>query len=264
MKNISFIGSGNMATAIISGIAKSNLEAKLYAFDIDQTKLISLEQFDVTACQSIENAVCLADYIIISVKPQNFTDVLPEIKKAITPQKVIISIAAGITAEYITNQLGKTTKVIQTMPNTPLLLGYGATAISRNSNVDEKEFEFAKSIFNCAGITQDVPNDKMNEIIAINGSSPAFIYEFARCFVEYGKGAGIDEQTCLKLFSQTLIGSANMMMGSDSSIDDLIKMVSSKGGTTIAGLESFKASNLQGVVQSACESCVKRAYELSK
>jgi len=264
MKNISFIGSGNMATAIISGIAKSMLDAVLYAFDIDQTKLSSLEQYNVTACSSIEHAVNIADYVIIAVKPQNFTGVLPEIKKALTPQKVIISIAAGITAEYITKQLGEDTKVIQTMPNTPLLLGYGATAMSRNSNVNEKEFEFAKSIFNCAGITQDVPSNKMNEIIAINGSSPAFIYEFARCFVEYGKSVGIEEKTCINLFSQTLIGSAKMMIESGDSINDLIKMVSSKGGTTIAGLESFKASNLQGVVHSACESCVKRAYELSK
>ena len=104
----------------------------------------------------------------------------------------------------------------------------------------------------------------MKEIIAVNGSSPAFIYLYAKGFVEYAASVGIDPDAALRLFCQTLIGSAEMMLHSGKSIDDLIVMVSSKGGTTIAGLDQLRERGLQDAVQAACEACTKRAYELSK
>ena len=104
----------------------------------------------------------------------------------------------------------------------------------------------------------------MKEIIAVNGSSPAFIYLYAKGFVEYAASVGIDADAALRLFCQTLIGSAEMMLHSGKSIDDLIVMVSSKGGTTIAGLDQLRERGLQDAVQAACEACTKRAYELSK
>ncbi len=189
---------------------------------------------------------------------------MTELRDNIKQDTVVISIAAGITPDFISGCLGFEAKVVQVMPNTPLMLGHGATALCKTENVSEQEFNFVCDIFRCSGIVSVVPQNKMNAIIPINGSSPAFIYEFARCFIEYGKSVGIDDKVSLDLFSQALIGSAKMMTDSGFSIEELIAMVSSKGGTTIAGLEGFKEGNLQGVVQNACEKCVKRAYELSK
>ena len=264
MNKIGFIGAGNMATAIIGGISKAKLDVDLYTYDLDRNKLDSLSKYAVKPYNTAKDLVLNVEYLFLAVKPQNFLEVLAEIKDCIDDNMIIISIAAGITGEYISSELGYEAKVVQVMPNTPLLLGLGATALSRTEHISDEEFNFVQQIFNCAGITEVIPKDKMNEVIAINGSSPAFIYEFARCFIEYGKCAGIDEDVCLRLFSQSLIGSAKMINESGYTIDELITMVSSKGGTTIAGLESFKQNNLEGIVLDACNKCVNRAYELTK
>lgn len=264
MKKIGFIGAGNMATAIISGMSKSQTKNQILAYDLDKNKLENLKQYGVIEKTTAKQLVQEAEYLFLAIKPQNFSEVLSEIKSEIKEEMVIVSIAAGVTGEYISKELEFNAKVIQVMPNTPLLLGVGATALSRVESVSDVEFNLVKNIFDCAGITAVLPRDKMNEIIAINGSSPAFIYEYARCFIEYGKNVGLDEKVCLDLFAQSLIGSAKMMTQSGNSIDDLIKMVSSKGGTTIAGLEGLKENNLQKAVNSACENCTKRAYELTK
>ncbi len=264
MNKIGFIGAGNMATAIISGISKANLNVDLYAFDLDRDKIESLSKYSVKPHNTAKELVVNVKYLFLAIKPQNFSQVLADIKDSVTKDIIIISIAAGITGKYISSQLGFDAKIIQVMPNTPLLIGFGATALSRTSLISDDEFNFVQKIFNCAGMTEVVPQDKMNEIIAINGSSPAFIYEFARCFIEYGKSVGIDENICLKLFSQTLVGSAKMITESGYTINELITMVSSKGGTTIAGLVALKQNDLEGTVLNACEKCVERAYELTK
>ena len=263
MNQIGFIGVGNMATAIIGGISKSNLCASISAFDLDEEKLNNIKQYGVTVKKSAKELMCNLQYLVLAIKPQHISSVLEEIKFDIPKDIVIVSIAAGITSEYICKMLGFHAKVVLVMPNTPLMLSCGATALSKVDGVSEQEFAYVKSIFDCAGITEVIAADKMNEIIPLNGSSPAFIYKFAQCFIEYGKSVGIDEVVCLNLFSQTLIGSAKMLTESGLSIEELITMVSSKGGTTIAGLEQFKVMQLEHVVQTACESCVKRAYELT-
>lgn len=264
MKTLGFIGAGNMATAIIKGLFGAGFKDNIIVFDIDSEKANALSKYNACQKSNVAEVVFEADYILLAVKPQSFTDVLAEVKPAFTSDKVIISIAAGITPSYIERTLETNVKVVQVMPNTPLLLGFGATAVSRNGAVSDDEFGYAKGIFDCAGISAVVPNDKMNEIIAINGSSPAFIYQYAKHFIAYGISVGLDEDVCLKLFAQSLIGSAKMMTESGYSLDELIKMVSSKGGTTIAGLEGLEENGLDKAVNSACERCTGRAYELSK
>lgn len=261
MKSIGFIGTGNMATAIIKGIANANINVDMFGFDVDETRVNAIEKIKFLP---VKNLVSQCNYIILSVKPQSFTEVLNSIKPHFNKDTVAISIAAGISATRINELLDTTAKIVRVMPNTPLMLGEGATALSRTDNVSDEEFAFVQQIFSCAGVCMSIDADKMNEIIPINGSSPAFIYEFARCFIQYGKSVQLDEKVCLDLFAQTLIGSAKMLTDSGCSIEELISMVSSKGGTTIAGLDSFAADNLEAVVGNACKACVARAYELEK
>lgn len=264
MKRLGFIGTGNMATAIISSISRAALDAKIYGYDLDAAKLESLKSMGLTPIDSM-NALCgTVDYLVLSVKPQNFTDVLSTIAPDLPHDTVVISIAAGITADAIRRMLGFDAKVVRVMPNTPLMLSCGASAMCKTDNVSDDEFAFAQEIFNCAGISKVIPTDKMNEIISINGSSPAFIYEFARHFIAFGEQSGIDSQVCMDLFAQTLIGSAQMMLQSGKPIEELIAMVTSKGGTTIAGLESLRENGFGNIVQKACERCTERAYELEK
>ncbi len=266
MINIGFIGTGNMGTAIIKGIASSSFSGgvKLFATDIDKQKVASLSEFGVFPCENACEIVKACKYVFLAVKPQMFEELLKDIAPFVNSDTVLISIAAGITAEYIKAMIIPDAKVVLVMPNTPLLLGEGASALSKAEPVSEDEFRLVLDIFSSCGTAQVVDKDKMKEIIAINGSSPAFIYLFAKGFIDYAASVGIPEETAKTLFSKTLTGSAKMITDSGYSIDELIKMVSSPGGTTLKGLDELYSGDLTGIVKNACEACTKRAYELSK
>lgn len=267
MNSIGFIGAGNMGFAIINGIINREDKSdviKVSAFDKDAEKVSRVEKLGVTACKCEAEVLDSCKYVVLAVKPQMFEGVLETIKNSVREDTVIISIAAGITAEYIQKMTISNAKVVLVMPNTPLLLGEGATALAKGDTVTQEEFDFVRGIFNSCGITAVVPQHKMKEIIAVNGSSPAFIYLFAKAFIDYAKSVEIDEKEAEKLFAKALIGSAKMMTDSGYTIDELIKMVSSPGGTTLAGLDELYKGNLTHVVNNACISCTKRAYELSK
>ncbi|MCH5203930.1 MAG: pyrroline-5-carboxylate reductase [Oscillospiraceae bacterium] len=263
MTKLGFIGVGNMGGAIIKGIKGKLGNTAVFAYDAAPEKLKDLGFFSATAAHSIAELSEKCDYIVLAVKPQQLDGVLAEIKAAGNKELTLISICAGISAEYIRERTFSNAKIVLVMPNTPMMLGEGASAISRGEGVSDKEFEFAKKIIGSCGIVEAIPMDKMKEIIAINGSSPAFIYLFAKSFVAYAEKAGIDKDAALRLFAQSLIGSAKMMT-SGPTIDELIKQVSSPGGTTIAGLgELYDGKMLECVVR-ACEACTKRAYELGE
>ena len=264
--NIGFIGAGNMGSAIMKGIASSSMSGKvsLFAFDPDTDKLSSLADSGVSPCSSESELVSKCKYVFLAVKPQIIEGVLEAAAPAVTEDTVLISIAAGITDEFVAGKTIPNAKVILVMPNTPLLLGEGATALSHNDAVTDEEFSIILDIFRNCGIAEVISKDKMKEVIAVNSSSPAFIYLFAKGFIDYAVSVGINEDTAARLFSKALIGSAKMITDSGKTIDELIKMVSSPGGTTLAGLDRLYEGKLTEVVNNACESCTKRAYELSK
>lgn len=275
MTRVGFIGAGNMGFAIIKGIAESGLCEnadmcadspciQISAYDNDSEKLKKLEKYNVSACSSAAELASKCKFVFLAIKPQQLDDVLDAIKNEITDDSVLVSICAGITGEYIKSKTIENAKVVLVMPNTPLLLGEGASAISGVKPVTEEEFDLVCKIFSSCGKVAVIPNNKMKEIIAINGSSPAFIYLYSKSFIDYAKSVGIDEDVSKTLFAQTLIGSAKMITDSGYSIEELIKMVSSKGGTTIAGLEKLYDGGLEATAKNACEACTKRAYELSK
>lgn len=266
MAAVGFIGAGNMGYAIIKGICgcKNGGEMSLYAYDVAAAALERLAEFGVTPCSSEAELAERCDYIFLAVKPQQLDTVMDNIGGAVTKDKAVISICAGITAEYICSKTVSDAKVVLVMPNTPLLLGEGASALSRNGNVSDSEFEFVKNIFASCGKVAVVPENKMKEIIAVNGSSPAFIYLFAKAFIDYAASVGIDSGAAKELFAQSLVGSAKMLTDSGYTVEELIKMVSSPGGTTLAGLDELYKGKLEETVTKACESCTRRAYELSK
>ncbi len=263
MINLGFLGAGNMGSAIMKGLYSAKSDISVSAFDKDTEKLITLREYGVTPAADENDLVRNNDYILLAVKPQVLSDVLDTIKEDVTENKVIISICAGISEDFIRSHTIENAKVILVMPNTPMMLGLGASAISKAENVTDEEFAVAKSVIESCGIAVEVPINKMKEVIAINGSSPAFIYLFAKGFVDYAEKVGIDKDNALKLFAQSLVGSAKMLTDSGMTVDALIKQVSSPGGTTIAGLDKLYEGNLTSVVDNCCEACTKRAYELA-
>ncbi|MCM1298021.1 MAG: pyrroline-5-carboxylate reductase [Firmicutes bacterium] len=273
MINLGFLGTGNMGRAIIKGIAAAKeknagklggCDVSLFAYDKDSEKLSALKKYGVTPCVNEQDLGSKCGYILLAVKPQALGSVLSALKPSVTENHVFISICAGISAEFIKEHTVSEVRTAIVMPNTPAMLGLGASAIARDGVISDDEFDFAKSVIASCGLVREIPMDKMKEIICINGSSPAFIYLFAKGFVDYAKEVGIDEVTALELFAQSLVGSAKMLTDSGMTVEQLIKQVSSPGGTTIAGLDKLYEGKLEETVNKACKACTDRAYELAK
>jgi len=264
MKKIAFIGAGNMASAIANGIIKSGLISKNYIFLYD----INTDQFKkfpdgCSYANSVVSACESADYIFFSVKPQNIKSVLNEIKGADMRGKVFISICAGITIQSIEDIIGKQ-KIVRTMPNTPILLGQGVTGICRNPYVTNDEFEFVKSIFSSSGDTIELLEKEINAITAVTSSSPAYIYWFVKSMLDGAERLGLKHEKLIEIICKTFIGSANMILSSEASIEELIRMVKSPNGTTERALNVFEERNISGIISDAMKACADRAEELSK
>lgn len=263
---LGFLGAGNMGTAMMRGIAASELckngeITQILAYDTDAEKLAALADAGIVPCESAQTLCDSVDFLVLAVKPQVLGGVLDALQ--IRREQVIISICAGISAEFIRSHTIAGARIILCMPNTPLMLGLGATALARCEGITEAEFALAKQMFATCGIAEEIPEDKMREIIAVNSSSPAFLYLYAKGFLEYAQSAGLDDGAAVRLFAQAMIGSAKMITDSGCTIDALIKMVSSPGGTTLAGLDRLYAGNLTDTVKACCNACTDRAYELA-
>ena len=262
-----FIGAGNMATAIIKGLVGNRIvdSYKICVCDLDSSKTDSLAtQIGVNVLPSVQEIAENSKIIVLAVKPQNYGEVLEQVKEKISMDKVVVSIAAGISIDYIRNQLGINCPVVRVMPNTPLLLGKGVTALCPSENVTAGDFAVVRSMFALGGTAEIVEEKHMNSIIAVNGSSPAYIYMFAKAVVEYAKSQGIDENTALKLFCATLEGSAAMLLNSGDDPDTLIGKVCSKGGTTIEAVNKLNENKFCETIIEAMNACTTRAEELGK
>jgi len=266
MEKLGVIGAGNMAGAIISGILGAGLlkPAEICVYDRFEDKVKEYAEKGLYACRDAAEVVARSKYVLLSIKPQNFDEVLPQIKNEVTDETVFVSIAAGISPAYISEQIGKTCKVVQVMPNTPLLIGQGSVAISRVSPTTDEEFAFAKSLFSSAGLVEEIDNKLMNEIITVNGSSPAYIYRFAKVICEHAVSLGIDAECANRLFCQALIGSAHMMMETGMTHQELIDMVTSPKGATFEGLRALDEGNFDQAIINCYDATTKRAYELGK
>ena len=255
-----------MATAIIGGMIKSDFVAPelINIFDLDTAKCDYFSSKGVTVVKSENDVVIKSDIIVLAVKPQNYAEVLSAMADIDCDGKIFVSIAAGISISFVREQLKQNVKVVRVMPNTPLLLSKGATALCPSDNMDESEFSPVKDMFALSGVVEIFEESHMNEIISVNGSSPAYVYLFAKAMVEYAESCGIDGDKALNLVCATFEGAAEMMRKSGDDIDTLIQKVSSKGGTTIEALNSFKENNFVGIIKDAMTACTNRAEELGK
>lgn len=265
MKSIGFIGAGNMATAIIKGMISRNGSADgINVYDLNEDKQNQMKQLGAAVCGSCADVTAKSDIIVLAVKPQNYAEVIESLKAAATPDKTFVSIAAGISIHYVQQALGMNCPVVRVMPNTPLLLGKGATALCPSDNISEEDKAIVYELFAGSGVCEYVGEEHMNEIIAVNGSSPAYIYLFAKAMADYAVSCGIGYDRAMNLICATLEGSAAMLRESGDSADTLIEKVSSKGGTTIAALEKLREHGFTEAIHDAMAACTRRAEELGK
>ncbi len=263
-KKIGFIGCGNMAQAIIGGIIRSKAVNIINVFDVDSNKYNVFNSRVIIPAMSIDDVITNSDYIFLAVKPQHINSVFDGINADLS-NKTFVSILAGVSINYIRELANlQDLKVIRVMPNTPLLVGEGATALCCSNNVSDSEFEFIKSIFSTSGVVSVISESQMNSIININGSTPAYIFLFTMAVMEYAKKKHIDEKTALELFCQTLKGSAQMMLDSGKTPEELKVMVTSPGGTTLEALKVFEEKGFVDIILDAMSACERRAEELGK
>ncbi len=258
---IGFIGSGNMAYALCSGISKNMINCEISVFDLDKSKYERFSKLGAVSCADMAELVSRCHYIFLSVKPQNFEAVLSEISATTYSGKVFISIAAGITTEYIKSFL-QGVPVVRVMPNLPLLCGKGACAVTFDSVISESEKEVVSLILETGGVCVEIPESKMNAVVAVNGSSPAYFFYFAKAMTDFAVENGISYDDAIKLISQTMSGAAEMIKDGD--LQKLIEMVCSPGGTTIEAMNVFKGNETDKIIFKAMTACADRSKELQK
>jgi len=265
---ISFIGAGNMASAIINSITSSGRikPSDIFVFDKFSEKCDALLSLGINKCSSLKEACDSGDCLLLAVKPQDYEALLHDIKNCADnlSTKMIITIAAAISCNYICSILDVDLPVVRVMPNTPVMLGFGATAISRNSLVGDREYSKICGIFASSGCVVALDESLMNSVISVNSSSPVYLYMLAKAMIDSGISQGLSEKAATELVYQTLKGSCEMLIKSGKSADELIKMVASPGGTTLAAISSLENDNFYDVINKAMLACTDRANELSR
>ena len=253
-----------MASAIAGGMVKSSMVSASNILLYDKNRE-QYNKFDANCngLNELKEGFDEAKYIFLSVKPQNIKEILALISGYNYQDKVFVSICAGITIESIENLLPGA-QIIRTMPNTPLMLGMGVTAICKNNAVQMCDFEFVKSIFSSSGYVTEIAEKDINCLTAVTSSSPAYVYLFAKGLLDGAKVLGFEYEDTLKMICYTLIGSANMILSTNKSVDELIAMVKSPNGTTERALNVFENKDFLGTIGEAMEACTKRAEELSR
>ena len=265
MINFGFIGAGKMAEAIISGALDKSVLKKneIFAYEInpERKKYIS-EKYAVTFVD-LKLLFLNTKFILIAVKPQNILDLLQEIKGFVTPEHTLISILAGTKMQTFQKELGKNCNLVRVMPNTPALVKKGMSALAFSDSISQAAKDFVLQVFQGIGETIEVSESQIDMVTALSGSGPAYFYYLADVFAKQGsKELGYDK--ALHLIAQTMIGAGEMLKKSGKLPDELIKDVSSPGGTTVAGLAKLQVQELENTIASTVKAAHQRSIELGK
>jgi pyrroline-5-carboxylate reductase len=267
MKSIGFIGAGNMATALIKGIIESKLYSgsDMMVSDIQKQKQEEIsKRYALVEARSNQQLASECRIIMLCIKPQSMKEVLNEIKGYVRHGTLVITIAAGISINYIENILGEGIPLIRVMPNTPALIQMGMSAIARGRNATDEHMRSAEQIFKAVGDTVVVEEDLMDAVTALSGSGPGYFFRFMECLVEAGLKMGVEREISLRLVVSTALGSAILAKRSGKSLEELRKMVTSPGGTTESALNVFYERGFENIIVDAISSAFRRAGELGR
>ena len=264
-RSLAVIGIGNMASAIIAGISSSDVNvSNIILFDKNTSQYDRLKNCGIPTvyAESAAEAVISADCVLLSVKPQNYNDVLSEIAQVTDHgEKLYISIGAGITSDSVSEALSGAC-VIRVLPNVPMLIGKGVSVICRNEKASQDDFDFVCSVFNSAGSVLLIDECEMNRTIGVTSSSPAYVFKFINAIYKGALSQGLENKALLDAICDTVIGSALMLKGASESPDELISKVASKGGTTEQALKTLDEFKFDTSIEEAMKSCTARAEEL--
>lgn len=265
--NLSFLGAGSMAEAMIRGLLEAGLvrpDAIRVANRGDAVKRERLVRRYGIRAVSRQEAIRLGDVILLAMKPKDAPDAMAELRDYLEGRPLIISVLAGISTEWIEQQLCKDLPVVRAMPNTSCSVGESATALAAGRYADGVHLETARQIFSAVGKVVTVPEEQMDAVTGLSGSGPAYVYYVVEAMMEAGKRAGLDEETSKILVEQTLYGAAQMLRVTGESPAELRRQVTSPGGTTMAGLEVLQRRDVAGAIEAAVLRAAERAQEMRR
>ncbi|HVS32074.1 MAG TPA: pyrroline-5-carboxylate reductase [Thermoanaerobaculia bacterium] len=265
-KTIGFIGAGNMAEAMIRGLLRHGAFAiaQIAASGPREERMRELrDTYGIYA--TVDNKVPAAsEIVVLSVKPQILSRVLDEVGSTISPEALVISIAAGVPVGAIQVRLASGTRVVRAMPNTPALVDAAATAIARGDYARESDLEDAKRIFDAIGTTVILDESQMDAVTGLSGSGPAYVFLILEALADAGVKVGLSRRTSQLLAAQTVLGSAKLLLETNEHPGRLKDMVTSPGGTAITGLHTLEAGGVRTTLMNAVEAATVRSRELGE
>ena len=263
---VGFLGFGNMGGAILRGlIGTGTITAdRAVVYDVLEDKRAAAIDVGVGVASSPQALAQACDTLVLAVKPQSMAEALEQMRAGFSPKTLIVTIAAGISIGYIQERLGADARVVRVMPNTPALVNTGAAGIAVSGNCTEDDAATARTIFEAIGIAETMPEALIDAVTALSGSGPAYFFYMVECLVQAATAHGLDPDQATRLAAQTVLGAGRLMLESGEAPSVLRERVTSKGGTTAAALEAFRAGGFERLIAAGIDAAVARAKELGQ
>lgn len=255
---LGFVGTGNMASAIMGGIidkkvipAEEIIGSDLSAPGRERAK----EQFGIHVTGSNQEVVEKAEVVIFAVKPQFYEDVITKIRDSVREDQIIITIAPGKTLAWLSEKFGKTVKIVRTMPNTPAMVGEGMTAACPNEHMTEEETAYVKTLLESFSRVEIVPERLMDVVVSVSGSSPAYVFVLIEAMADAAVSGGMPRAQAYQFAAQAVLGSAKMVLETGRHPGELKDMVCSPAGTTIEAVRTLEERGFRSAVIEAMKVC---------
>ena len=262
---LGFIGCGNMASAIMSGIVSNGLiqadeiiGADVFAPSKEKAK----ETLGIQIAESNIEVVQKADAFVLSIKPQFYAQVIAEIKDYVKENQIIITLAPGKTLKWLEEQFGKQVKIVRTMPNTPAMVQEGMTAACASTSVTTEELAYVCDILKAFGDVEVVPEKLMDAVVAVSGSSPAYVFMMIEAMADAAVAEGMPRNQAYKFAAKAVMGSAKMVLETGKHPGELKDMVCSPGGTTIEAVKVLEETGFKSALMQAMEVCAEKSRSL--
>ncbi|MBQ9304186.1 pyrroline-5-carboxylate reductase [Butyrivibrio sp.] len=262
---IGFIGLGNMAKAMIGGILAKGLMGPneiIGTAATETTRAKVANKYGIQTRSSNEAVAKDADIIILAVKPQYLKVVIADIMDSVDDSKIIVSIAAGKTINWLAKEFEKPVKIIRVMPNTPALVLEGCSAVCRNDLVTDNDFHFVIELLESFGKAYTVPESMMDVVVGISGSSPAYVFLFIEAMADAAVAGGMPRKQAYEFAAQSVLGSAKMVLETGKHPGELKDMVCSPAGTTIEAVHVLEKERFRGTVMDAVQACIEKSRNI--
>lgn len=262
---LGFIGTGNMASAIMGGIIKNQIipADEIIGADLSAPGRERVQkEYGIHVTGSNKEVVHNSEVIVLSVKPQFYEEVIQEIRDDVREDQIIVTIAPGKTLAWLMDQFGKEVKIVRTMPNTPALVGAGMTAACPNSYMTEEEITYVRTLLESFGAVEIISENIMDAVVSVSGSSPAYVFMLIEAMADAAVSGGMSRPQAYRFAAQAVMGSAKMVLDTGKHPGELKDMVCSPAGTTIEAVRKLEQNGFRSAVFEAMKVCEEKSRSM--